>query len=686
MSIAKKLSAVVMGVMIVTLSVILFATQTNHERRLAEREKNSIAQLYGVISRSLVFSMSQGATDVSSFIGAIRTMPNVRDLRVMPTDLVREGASSKMDETERSVLAGKNEFYGDERFNGEDVVRSVSAIRADASCLQCHKGNAGDALATVSVRYSFAENHAALASERRMTIAGAAAAIIVTLVIIMLLIGAITRPIRTLQAASEKIAQGDLNVHIDAASNDEVGHLARSFHGMTNKIRDELARGKSLRNGMPNPLIIASREMLILHANHAACRLIGYTKAEVERKMSVCDVFGKDAIMRSTIDGTIFDNQPYTLNHRDGSRIPLLFSTGTLRNGSNEVIEAFIVFFDLREEQKKQKDYLREQVAPIAEAIQSVANGDLTRSASVDEQSDLFDLGQHVNKMIVNMRTLIEKVNEAVGATASTSHEISSSTEQMASGARQQTQQAAEVAAAVGQMTKTIMATTKNADAAAQTAKQAGINAHEGGRVVRQTIEGMGRISEVVKQSAVTVQALGASSDQIGEIVQVIDDIADQTNLLALNAAIEAARAGEQGRGFAVVADEVRKLAERTTKATKEISGMIAQIQKDTAGAVESMNRGTQEVERGRALAVQSGESLNEIISGAERVVEMAAKVAAASREQSETSSQINKNIELISNVTQESAAGTNEIARAAEDLSRLTNNLQDLLGEFSLS
>jgi methyl-accepting chemotaxis protein len=189
----------------------------------------------------------------------------------------------------------------------------------------------------------------------------------------------------------------------------------------------------------------------------------------------------------------------------------------------------------------------------------------------------------------------------------------------------------------------------------------------------------------VVKKSAETVEALGRSSDQIGEIVQVIDDIADQTNLLALNAAIEAARAGEQGRGFAVVADEVRKLAERTTKATKEIAAMIKQIQKDTGEAVESMKVGTDEVERGKALADEAGRSLNLMITGAVEVVDMIMQVAAASEEQSSVAAEISKNVDSIRNVTKETTTGVQEIARASEDLNRLTVNLQQSVSIFRI-
>jgi len=238
----------------------------------------------------------------------------------------------------------------------------------------------------------------------------------------------------------------------------------------------------------------------------------------------------------------------------------------------------------------------------------------------------------------------------------------------------------------VDEMTKTILDNTKNTAFAAEAARLAGEKAIEGGKVVSETIEGMTRIEGVVQRSAHTVQQLGKSSEQIGEIAQVIDDIADQTNLLALNAAIEAARAGEQGRGFAVVADEVRKLAERTTKATKEIAAMIKQIQQDTSEAVNSMELGTSEVTSGKEMANKAGIALQEIVEESQRVVDIVNQVAAASEEQSSSAEVISKNVEAISTVTQESAGATQQIAHAAEDLNRLTLNLETLIGQFKIS
>ena len=170
-----------------------------------------------------------------------------------------------------------------------------------------------------------------------------------------------------------------------------------------------------------------------------------------------------------------------------------------------------------------------------------------------------------------------------------------------------------------------------------------------------------------------------------GEIIEVIDDIADQTNLLALNAAIEAARAGEQGRGFAVVADEVRKLAERTTKATTEIAAMIKGIQEDTGGAVASMEEGTTQVEAGTELAIQAGESLTKIVSVVNEVQSVIEQIATASDEQSATAEQISGNVANMSTVTKQSAQGAEQMASTAEELNRQTDQLNELVSKFKI-
>ncbi|NWF90405.1 MAG: methyl-accepting chemotaxis protein [Ignavibacteriaceae bacterium] len=327
--------------------------------------------------------------------------------------------------------------------------------------------------------------------------------------------------------------------------------------------------------------------------------------------------------------------------------------------------------------------------APINEAVialEQIASGDLTTKIDTKYHGDHEKIKNSINHATDSLGKTISEVSSAVYSAAESAKQISKRTEQMALGAQEQSAQASQVVHAVDEMTKSILDSTTNTSIAADASKLAGKVAKDGGKVVEETIHGMIRIADVVKTSADTVKALGKSSEQIGEIVQVIDDIADQTNLLALNAAIEAARAGEQGRGFAVVADEVRKLAERTTKATKEIASMIKQIQKDTFDAVDSMQKGTEEVEKGKLSAQKAGESLREIIGGADKVVDIVSQVAAASEEQSATAEQISKSIESITNVTQESASGIQQIANAAEDLNKLTYNLQELVSQFKIN
>jgi methyl-accepting chemotaxis protein len=312
-------------------------------------------------------------------------------------------------------------------------------------------------------------------------------------------------------------------------------------------------------------------------------------------------------------------------------------------------------------------------------------DADLNTHMAAAQNDEIGGLTRAFGSFVASIRETILKVSESSAAVASASAEISSSTEQIAAGAHEQTSQAGEVASAVEQMTKTIVENSRNATETATIAKTARDAAEQGGTVVGQTVSAMKRIAEVVGTSASTVRALGESSDQIGEIISVIDDIADQTNLLALNAAIEAARAGDQGRGFAVVADEVRKLAERTTRATKEIADMINKIQADTRGAVASIEEGTKDVADGIALADRAGSSLQTIVTNAQKVTDMISQIAVAGEEQSSTSEEISKNVEAISSVTGETASGAQQIAKAAEDLNRLTENLQDLVSAFHL-
>ncbi|MBW7841515.1 MAG: methyl-accepting chemotaxis protein [Ignavibacterium sp.] len=327
-------------------------------------------------------------------------------------------------------------------------------------------------------------------------------------------------------------------------------------------------------------------------------------------------------------------------------------------------------------------------ILPIQESAKLIgkyAEGDFTSRITSQYKGDHQLIVNSLNTMGDSVSRVLNQVKEAVQATASAANQISSSTEEMAAGAQEQSSQATEVAGAVEEMTKTILETSKNASVAAESSKFANETGLKGTKKVEESKNGMNKIVSSAQNTAHIISSLTNKTDQIGEITQVINDIADQTNLLALNAAIEAARAGEQGRGFAVVADEVRKLAERTTKATKEIADMIKMIQREAKDADESMNEAKTAVELGMKLTDEVGVVLNEISHENNKVADVVGQVAAASEEQSSAAEQISKNIESISSVTQQSASGLQQIAHASEDLNRLTLNLQELIAQFKV-
>ena len=328
---------------------------------------------------------------------------------------------------------------------------------------------------------------------------------------------------------------------------------------------------------------------------------------------------------------------------------------------------------------RKLIEYMKE----LGIAAKRIADNDLT--VVVEPKSDKDALGQSFRTMVMNLTSMIRQLAENATQLVTTANQIATSSEEMSRGSQDQAEQVNQVSAAIEQMTSTILESSKSAGEATDVSRGASDTATSGGQIVSDTIHGMQKIASVVRESAQSIGKLAKSADQIGKITAVIDDIADQTNLLALNAAIEAARAGEQGRGFAVVADEVRRLADRTSKATSEINEMIKGIQEQTSEAVQSMETGIQEVDRGRELADRAGNSLNQIVTMSQRVMDMIQQIATASEEKSTAAEQISKTIEHVSAVTRETAGGAEQSAAAAEQLNRQAENLQSMVARFKL-
>lgn len=324
-------------------------------------------------------------------------------------------------------------------------------------------------------------------------------------------------------------------------------------------------------------------------------------------------------------------------------------------------------------------------VRELASAAAKLANGDLTTRASWDSKDELGDVARVFNKMAENFAALIHQVRDSTDRITDATRTQSSTAEKVLSLSNSQTEQAASAAQSIEGLNMAVKDIAHKADSVVLASNEASNMSNQGQKVVNNAVQGIQQIAQTVSESANLIAALGQRSDQIGQIVKVIKDIADQTNLLALNAAIEAARAGEQGRGFAVVADEVRKLAERTTAATAEISGMITAIQSETSHAVVTMEKGSIQVSDGVALANQAGDSLLEINSSVKRVVEMIQQIAASTRSQSEATNEITTRVEHIANMAQENADSVALTADASHDLEQLSGSLQQLISQFKL-
>jgi len=321
----------------------------------------------------------------------------------------------------------------------------------------------------------------------------------------------------------------------------------------------------------------------------------------------------------------------------------------------------------------------------VFDTLSQVAAGDLTARSGIKTRDEMGMLATEVNKMAEKLMSTMNQVANNSVQLATAANQLQSTSTQIATGAEEVAAQTATVATASEEMAATSSEIAQNCHFAADGSKLANDRALAGVAVVEQTVLVMGRIASQVKSSAETVSGLGARSDQIGEIVGTIEDIADQTNLLALNAAIEAARAGEQGRGFAVVADEVRALAERTTRATREIGEMIKSIQSETRHAVGAMEEGVKEVENGTREAAKSGESLREILNQISDVTLQINQIATAAEQQTSTTGEITNNIQQITEVVQQTSQGAHVSAGAASDLAHLAEDLHRLVGQFRL-
>ena len=327
-------------------------------------------------------------------------------------------------------------------------------------------------------------------------------------------------------------------------------------------------------------------------------------------------------------------------------------------------------------------------VVPLRYTVQlaqRVADGDLTQSEAVTRRDELGQLQQAMYGMTESLRGLIGRIGGGVGQIAAAAEQLSAVTAQTSLGVQKQREETDQVATAMHQMAATVQEVAQNAERASLAARQADEQARQGDRVVKDAIGQIDSLSAEVELSAHAIEELNTESGRIGSVLEVIRAVAEQTNLLALNAAIEAARAGEQGRGFAVVADEVRALARRTHDSTEEIEGLIGNLQRVAQKSVEQMQTSRDLTLRTVELASEAGTALGRITDSVSTIEQMNQQIAAASEEQSAVAENISESVTRVRDIGEQSASGSEQTASASAELARLGLELQGLVSRFRI-
>ena len=337
----------------------------------------------------------------------------------------------------------------------------------------------------------------------------------------------------------------------------------------------------------------------------------------------------------------------------------------------------------LRETAEK-NDRNQNAIMRLLDEIADLADGDLTVTASVTEDFT-GTIADSINYSVDQLRDLVATINLTAGQVAAAVQETQATAMQLAEASEHQAQQISEASGAVQQMVHSIDQVSANASESSAVAERSVAIANKGNEVVHNTIHGMDNIRDQIQDTAKRIKRLGESSQEIGDIVSLIDDIADQTNILALNAAIQASMAGDAGRGFAVVADEVQRLAERSSAATRQIETLVRAIQADTNEAVISMEQTTTEVVRGARLAQDAGVALEEIEGVSQNLADLIQRISNAAQQQASSAGQISLTMNIIQQITNQTSSGSTATADSIGNLAKMASQLRRSVSGFTL-
>ncbi|MFP5259953.1 MAG: methyl-accepting chemotaxis protein [Acidobacteriota bacterium] len=561
-------------------------------------------------------------------------------------DMDRAAPDPVVAEMVKKALAG--DFHGGEILSwaGTPSFVAVNSIRNEADCHHCH-GGTKPILGAMVVVQDIAPEMTRLASDQFKAAGlsvGGAVALLAALLLFMKY--AVVGRVKKIAALSSEIAGGSLDLTFDDPGKDEIAALAGNLSTMVGAMKDQLEYNRGILNGVIIPIFVADRERRFDFVNTPLTNILGKS-AQSMLGTPVAESFMREdgrsgcaAVLSTGECASGFTR----FNRGDGKTFPLHYEISPLKNASGEVVGVIGVLIDLTQEESD-KDHIKAQRAKllaVADEVTSVAQ----------ELSSASDV-------------LSARMEELTAGVANTARETD------------------RVATAMEEMNATVIEVARNAGDTARASDEASREAEAGGREVEQTVNETRMVSRRTADLAASLGQLEIRARNIGQVLSVIGDIADQTNLLALNAAIEAARAGEAGRGFAVVADEVRKLAEKTMTATSEVASAVGEIQDSTRQVVSGMDETKTRVERTADMAEGSGAVLGRIVGQANRIADMVRNIATASEQQSATSEEVSSSVTHINELSQDLTSRIAEAGDRIHEVRTMANHLAKLVEQF---
>ncbi|QLA17275.1 methyl-accepting chemotaxis protein [Desulfolutivibrio sulfoxidireducens] len=529
---------------------------------------------------------------------------------------------------------------------GKDAFVEVTSIANAPACHHCH-GASKPVLGSMVVIKDIGREMGRLTDTQiksaLISLAGLAG--LLTCLLFFMRRSVINR-IRTIAAASHEISQGALDVSFSVVGRDELSNLAGNLSEMVGKIKDQLEYNKSILSGIIIPLFVADKNENFEFVNTPLQNILGKHYKDLQGRPVSESLEGEHGgrVCGEVITSGTSKSGFTRFTRADGKVYPLHYEISPLQNASGETVGVIGVLIDLTQEERD-KDRIRGQRENLLKVAQEVTDVAMRLSEASDELSQ-------------RMEELTRGVDTTAGETE-------------------------RVATAMEEMNATVLEVAKNAGQTAEASDVASQAARDGGREVQNTVRETRQVSERTESLAGSLNELSTRAENIGRVMGVIGDIADQTNLLALNAAIEAARAGEAGRGFAVVADEVRKLAEKTMLATTEVAEAIRDIQGSTRTVVSGMDETKAKVELTADMAEKSGSMLQRIVDQSDRIADMVRNIAAASEQQSSTSDEVNQSVSHINELSQDISRQIQEANQRIAGVRDLSQHLAALVARF---